>query len=266
MDNYTVLLAKPEIGDLNVLAGVFETVRGVTRNDGMLLARQCWGFLAENVSIEEADKVVKICRDSGIEVLVVPAEKISAVPKYETFTKADCRLDGLIYTLEPKEGALRQDIVLWDKVLVASAAPVKEQKITVKVTKEGPSMVARAASMGVMMTTGVPLKIGKTKEVKKESVEFEIIFYLELYFDAPPFRVRMRSDKFDFSYLGARKGYATLVNFGLLLADIDSLAPKAVKNRGFKGILKKETLSFMGYDSVDYFDKECRWLITLAKK
>ena len=117
-----------------------------------------------------------------------------------------------------------------------------------------------------MMVTGLPLGMGKSKEVKKTVQETELFLYADVFADAAdgPRRLHVAADKFDFSAaLGEARRPDQLGNFRLLLQVLDQRAGAALRNHGVRGFLSGAPLTALGYDTPEDYEKELRWLLTL---
>lgn len=259
-EGYCVLIGKPEIPDLKKLADALEEFHRIPEDDAIRMARKAWGFAGEHLTEERACLLAGKCREAGIETVVLDSALLAKFPAEKNFTQAVVKPEGFKYTLETKEPGF----VSWENLLLASAAPVKEEIITTQIIQDGPSGSQKMINMGIMAVTGLPLGFGKKNETKKETRIFEFYFYLELFFSAPPYRIRMRNDLFDYSYLAGRKEYSSQLNFRNFIDDLRVAAPDAIVNTGFRAIQDKKPLQFLAYASLDCLEKESRWLLTIT--
>jgi hypothetical protein len=115
-----------------------------------------------------------------------------------------------------------------------------------------------------MAVTGLPIGLGKTKEVTKEVAGSELSFYMDLVLRGSSARLRLASGNFDFSGLKEKKTYSSQVNFRVLCAELAAFAPGAWKNSGLLEMLAGRPLSTLPYDSLDDLEKETLRL-TLAE-
>jgi hypothetical protein len=258
---YSVLIAKPELPALRKLADALEEFHRIPEDEAIQLARRAWGFAGENLTEERAGLLAGKCKEAGIETLILDSAAVASLPVEKNFVKAAVKPDGLDYTLETKE----QGFAPWESAALVAAAPIKEETITVQTVKEGPSGAQRMASLAIMSVTGLPIGFGKKKETRKETRSFELYFYLELFFPVPPHRLKMRNDIFDYSYLEGRKEYSSQLNFRIFLEDLRMAASKADFNMGAGEILNKKPLNLLTYDSLDFLEKEARWLLTIKR-
>lgn len=259
-EGYSVLIARPEAFDRKKLASALEEFHRIPEDEAIQLARRAWGFAGENLPRERALVLADKCAENGLEAVTVDSKEVFSLPAEKIFTRAEVKPEGLNYTLETKEPGFAS----WENVILLAAAPVKEEKITQQTVNEGPSGLERLSKAALMAVTGIPLGTGKTKEAKKEKKEYELVFYLEIFSTDSPFRLRMRSDSFNYSYLGKRKEYSSQLNFRAMLEDVSASALKSLKNRGLNAVINKEHLSMLGYDSLSDLEKEARWLLTVA--
>src|SRR5207237_9314160 len=98
---------------------------------------------------------------------------------------------------------------------------------------EGPGAGDRALNMGILLATGLPIKVGKKERVVEKTVEStDLVFFVDLVFKDPALRLRVDAQNFDFSCLKERKLYNVLGNLRLFVADLVKAAPGAYQNRG----------------------------------
>jgi hypothetical protein len=149
-------------------------------------------------------------------------------------------------------------------LVLVSAAGITLTTTTTKTTKEGPSAAQKILSTGILLTTGLPIKIGgKERVVEKTQQQSELVFYLDLYYGQPLRRRRIDAQHFDYSFLKERKLYFVLGNFKLVLGDLLAAAPAAWRNHGAKVLLEGKPVQTMGYESLADLEREARWLLTL---
>ena len=258
-DNFYVILSRPQLPDAGLLAGILMKFLNVTRFEADIAARRCLGFVASKISKESAESLEKECLQNGIGVKVIPGSRVAVLPRAVDCARADFSRDKFTCSLNEKESITSA----WDDLVLAGAARISEEKTKTVTEKQGPSRMQKTMSSLIFATTGIPIPTGRTKEVTKTVREETVAVYLELFTGNPLRRIRINPEHFNFSYLAGRKGYASAVNFNLMVADVDSFASNALKTRGFTSIIKKEPLSMQLYDSFKSFEKELTWLLTL---
>jgi hypothetical protein len=119
--------------------------------------------------------------------------------------------------------------------------------------------------LGVMMVTGIPMGMGKGKDVKKITQETELYLHLDVFIEEAGVlrRLHVNANQFNFSSLGNVQLTGGLVNFRLLLQTLDRHAGSVVRNRGFWGFLSNRPLSGLGYETRADYEKELRWLLSI---
>jgi len=122
-----------------------------------------------------------------------------------------------------------------------------------------------------MAVTGLPIGMGKSKEVKKEIKSSELSFYMDIILrtnDPGPqtIHLRLSSGDFDFSCLKENKTYSSQLNLRLMCAKLSAFAPHAMKNAGLTAILESKPLTPLPYDTMDDFEKEILRLLIISKK
>jgi hypothetical protein len=241
---FHVLLARGEGRDPMALARVLAGMRGTPVHDQVLAAKRSWGIVGEDLSEAQAREMAKELRGAQMECLVCSRSALVALPEAEPARKIG-------------------DFVATPPAVIAAAGVTVTSKSTRKVN-EGPSPAQKAVSTAIMLSTGLPLKIGgKKRAVQKTETQQDLVFCVDLLYEDPPRRQRIVASEFDYSFLGARKLYQALGNCKLLLGELVSKAPQAWQNHGTRILTQSQPVNLMGYGSFDDLEREERWLLTL---
>lgn len=257
---FAVILEKPEHLVLPAIGQILSWFRKVPLQDAQRDARYCWGILAEDLDRKSADDLVARLKEAGLGGLAVSKEALERPAKPQLLSKAHWEAEGL--RVEFREGGGTASALFSRLVVIAAAGFNQATTVTIKEV-QGPSAGQQAMNMGVMMATGLPIKIGKQKkEVEREVETTDLVFYMDLILDDPAARWRVDAQNFDFSLLKERKQYAVLANFRILLEDMAAKAPKALRSRGAKVLLDKKPVREMGYTCLEDLERESRWLLS----
>lgn len=255
-----LLCAAETLPDAAGLAAAVAAVLGVPLPDAAAALRHGWGFVAEDASPGEAEKLLAACAAAGIELLALPAP---AAPLAEPLKVKKLVLEAGAIGYE-KSGALFR--LAAADIRVVSAAPVKRTRTKTVKTSEGPSAGERAVRMGVMAVTGLPIGLGKSKEVSKTVSSTESGFRLGLL-AADGTRLRADAEDFDFSCLGPEKTYSGQTNLRLLALKLAALCGAAFFNAGLRAMRESKPLSTLPYEGEEDLDKEefRLWLARTAR-
>lgn len=259
-EKFLVLAESERLPDFTLVTEIIANFLKLNRGEAARAARYSWGFLGEDLDEAKAQELLRLCAVYGVETVKLPASELPKLEAPLRVTKLALEQDDLIYT-EPNG---ESDTLPKENVLALSAAPIKAETSRTVTAKEGPSMQERAVRLGIMAVTGLPIGMGKSKEVKKEIKSSETSFYMDLVLKNGG-RLRFCSDDFDFSCLAAEKTYASQLNFRLMAARLAAFAPKALKNAGLWAIIESKPLSTLPYDSLEDFEIESLRLLTLAR-
>ena len=241
---FALILRDRESRDPMVLAKALAAARETPVQDQVLSAKAAWGIVAEDLSEPEARTLAQALRSSGIACGVGPTAALAALPAVERAG-----------TLDALPSA--------DPVLVAVAG-ITVTTTTTRKEKKGPSSGQKLASTAIMMTTGLPIKIGGRKgSVEKSQEEQSLAFFADLYYEDPSRRLQIDGSRFDFSCLGQRMLYQAQGNLKLLIGDLVQAAPEAWLNHGTQVLLEGRPIRTMGYRSLEDLEREARWLLTL---
>ncbi len=242
---YAVLIGKPEDLKPVELARALARHKKVPEHDLAGAAKRCWGIVEEDASEAAAKELAGALTAAKISALAVPKTLLEELPPA---AKAP-----LLAPFKP------------ERLKLLAAAGFKETTMRTVTTTEGPDPTQRAIGLGITMMTGMPTGIGKAKkEVQKNVESTELVFFLDLVLSDPMERLRIDAQDFDFSCLGAKKGYSAIVNFRQLLYDLSDASRGAVRNRGTTILLEQRPVREMGYESLSDLDRESRWLLTLS--
>ena len=245
-ERFSVLLTDRTARDPMALAKALAAARKTPVQDQVAIARKSWGVIAENLSSDEAQGLSKSLQASGIPSVVCLSSSMPALPPAEPVTTAPPLLAA--------------------KPVLIAAAAITITTTTTKITKEGPGAASKILSAGILLTTGLPIKIGgKERTVEKKQEHSDLQFYLDLLYANPTRRVRVDAQNFDYSFLKERKLYQVLGNFKLLLGDAAKFALDAWQNHGTQVLLKGAPIQTMGYQTLSDLDRESRWLLTLRQ-
>jgi hypothetical protein len=82
---------------------------------------------------------------------------------------------------------------------------------------------------------------------------------------APPRRLTLACDEFDYSGLGAVKTLSSFDNFRILLEELTARAFGAPRNPFLQALTGKKTLVGLKHPSADAYEKELVWLLTILR-
>lgn len=247
---FLVITAGEKLPEQPVLAQVLGLAFSLDRDTAAARARRCWGVLGRGLEEAAAAELELRCAEFGVEILKFPASP-PPLPAPEQVKKA--AFENGIFSFYAAGAACTAAAA---DVQVIAAAPIKEGFFkTVKQT-EGPSSQEKAVRFGIMAVTGLPIGLGKSKEVKKEVKSFDLAFYLDILLSRPPRRLRFNSGAFDFSCLQEKKTYSSQINFRLLAGELAAFAPDAFRNTGLLAMLAGGPLTTLPYDSLSDLETE----------
>ena len=259
---FSLLLSDPVSPESRLIAEALAKFLNVPFLDAMHKAKHAWGVLSEGMDETAAQELKTFFAGSGVSCLVVPDSTLVSLPPAQMITKGEFSSEGIRVPMKPGEVALFR----WDRLRVIGAAGFNETTTRTVQKESGPSMGQKALSLGILMSTGIPLSVGgKKKKVEKIEQREEQVFFLDLLYDHPPFRLRIDARYFDYSFLKERKAYNAFGNFRILVEDVVRLAPPAFQSRGARVLSQGKPASGMGYESLDDLERECRWLAALKR-
>lgn len=257
---YSVILAKPEGVDRKILIQVFREYSRINPNVSEISAKNSAGFIAEKINKEEVLALGKICSNLDVGIFIVSDAQVAALPEPTVCKSIKCLPEDFQYSVD---GASFSSVP-WDQIAIVCAGSIEEEKINTSTKKEGPSALKKASSLALTAMTGIPISAGKTREVIKKIKQTFFNNYLELIIQTEiHVRLKMNQESLDYSYLGHRREYSSLLNFRTALEDINIFVANGLKNQVFLSILKREATSLHRYEDYRFFEKELRWLLTI---
>lgn len=260
-DTHAVLLEGPHQLQQGVLADVLSKFKKIPFHDGAHLARLSWGFVAESLSLAEAENLVTLLRKSGLNGVIKEQTDFPALPSAVPIASVQFSNDYLSFVIKNTSTVN----VSWAKLKVIAAAAFKTSTRKEVKVQEGPSAGQKLASAGIMMATGLPISIGPKKQVVvKQTDQIELLMYLDLMTLDPWARYRVDAAAFDFSFLKERMEMGGPANFKIFVTDLTKKAPNARRNKGTEGLLSNVPVAGWGYQSLADLDRECHWLQCLC--
>ena len=242
-ERFAVILKRHDQRDPLAVAKALAALRKTPLQDQISAAKKGWGIIAQDIVAEEANVLVEGLAACGLESLCLPTASLIQLP--------------------PAEPARRFEAALANHLVLVCAAGITVTSTTTKTTQEGPSAAQKILSTGILLTTGLPIRIGgKTRAVEKTQQHSDLAFYLDLLYEQPLRRRRIDAQHFDYAYLKERKLYYVLGNFKQLVGDLVQSAPEAWRNHGARVLLDNKPMQTMGYESLADMERETRWLLT----
>ena len=118
--------------------------------------------------------------------------------------------------------------------------------------------------------TGVSIKKLGTLDILEKIVEARYsrdksatLYAADIIALEPMRRFRIDAQDFNYACLKDRKGYNAFNNFRLLISDLALKSPSCQRNAGIKVLVDARPIHEMAYDSMDAYEREIRWLLTI---
>jgi len=251
----TLVLASPELLHTPEVTGALAKFWKIPLMDAAHRARRCWGFVGEDLPQGQTDGLCAALAEAGVASLRL--SELRSLPEARPVAGMSFGPDAI--SLRPEE------VLPFARIAIVSAAAIEVTEVRKTTVKEGPTAAQKAVRAGIMLTTGLPIGLGKSKEVVKEQKSTDLLFFMDIVARDPWARWRVDAQRFDYSCLGQEKALGGMVNFRLLLSRLAKSAPVAVRNKGCRVLLGGQPVSSMGYESIEDLDKELRWLVNLAR-
>jgi len=226
VNRYAVILKN--ISDLQPqkLAPPMSRALKVALYDAARQSRMHRGIPAKNLDEEAAKGLVSEFEAAGIDSTVVPEEFIASIPEARRIKKLEITASGLIVFTDDEKEELK-----WAEIDVISAVSSEKRETRTTVRQISPGMGKKIVGLGILMTTGIPLKMGKTRKVEKTESTTKLEHFAELFAGNPSRRFRIDAENFDFTCLKEKIFPDIYSNFTLLLTELAKMFPHALLNR-----------------------------------
>jgi hypothetical protein len=217
------------------------------------------GVLATGLSSVEGQALKAVLLEQNIPVLLVPEKSFLSVSAPVFTSGLDPDGQHLTFRFPQK-----QVIATWSELKVISLLCVKTPSSKIIKEKQGPSVQEKFIKTGILLTTGVPLPMSRSKEVEKIVTVSDTDFFVDILLAKEPTRIRLDPDQIFFDFLGKEKSMTALENLRTTVKQIISKAAQAKRNPAIETWLNNQPLASFVRESEPEFDEECRWLWALA--
>ncbi len=254
-DNNLVFVTEEKLPPAKAMAEAVASAQGLIFYEAMAMVVKNYGFLGENLSIEKAQDTVKACEKIGVKTAIISSDYIPLLKAALDVKKAVFSDSYLLYENQNKQ--LESNL---NNLKVIAYAPLLSETIKIVKEKQGPSAGEKAMRLGIMMTTGLPIGLGKGKELSKEIHQRETTLYMDLIFE-DGIRLRINSEHFDFSCLDEQKTYSSYINFKNLCIKMAKSSPSAWKNSALFDLLSGAMSPTLKYENISDLEKEEKRLL-----
>lgn len=259
--NYAVLLAGDAALRPADLARALAAARQVPVLDLMGPMRRAWGIVEEGVTKGAAEETARVLGAAGLEALAVPAELLEDLPPPQRATRLAFSAGDLAYA--EREAPERR--AAWKRLGLVAAAALTQATPPAAAAGDPAAAAKKLIKTGITLMTGMPTSLGLApKPVERTAAVVEQVYVVDLLLKDPAERLRIEGGRFDFSCLGARKGYNILANVKVLVGQLAAAAPAAALSVGARVLLEGRPLREMGYEGLADLEREERWRLTLA--
>jgi hypothetical protein len=250
---HAVLQKTLEVLPLEKREPLLQLAREALHRGGGRINREYVGILAEDVPLARAQQLANELRAVGVETQLRAMKQLVPNPRAVQIHNADCVLRGFVL-----QDAMGGELVLpWDKKLMMCAVAIKQE------VKEQQTVIADSPSRDVGAVFMAPRGFGSLRPgyrpvaTTRTVTRTVILWVLDIYTLTAMPHVRIIHNKFNYDYLGERKGVDGRQNFRLMAQDLDRFAPKAARNEAFDEFVRGGELPL--YESIKRFDEENRW-------
>jgi hypothetical protein len=255
---YFVVLKSIDHFDVPSLADILSRTLGIHRMDAATQLKRSWGLIYRTQVIEEAEELQEALEHAEIETFLLPSSKLRKPPQPTVLTTANPRNDGMAFHDKGYEKFLK-----WSDVGLVCAGEIEE---TVQTTERLPpdgKAKKWLLRTGLTPVTAAAIQYERSEitEVTKHTTESSC--YLDLIARDDHDSVRILGHSFDYSCLGNKMVYNTLVNFKTLVLDIGAFLPDATKNQGMRAMETRTASQGSKYGSLNDFENEKLWLMQL---
>lgn len=263
---FQVVLTKPEHFDLQKLSEILSQIQKQPRADITPKVRAQWGMIHKTDSMEEATTLQKALAQAGVETTIVDHAQMKSLPSPKRVRHIKFSPEGLL--VEPDTD---NQLVPWQAFVLFCAGQCEQSQVVTGSKHFDYQQASRNVVKGTMklgivgLGNAVAKSAGKRASLgTKRREEIQIEYYLDLMGKEPAPNLRIVGSGFDYSCLGAKKGYNISQNFRTLVCEIAGFVPDILKGRGVRAAVTEPTLQNFKYDSSKNYDQERLWLFQLV--
>jgi hypothetical protein len=249
--SYAVLFRESPLERLDALAPIVRDVYGITDFDARAKIRRGWGFLERNATSEQAQRVAA----SVPGCVAIANQDLRELSEPHVMTGFSFAEEGLV-----PDGA---NLIAWSDIWILAAGGVAEEVVRRETTGKEAGAGKMMLGLGVFLVTGIPMGLfgGQKKEVKTVKSNRWLTFGSIVTRAGEQFAIAL--DHFNFSGLGAKKQLQAIVNFRILLTELQQRTPARL-NYGAHFVLTSQPLSLANYTSLSEYETELRWLLNAS--
>jgi len=252
---FNVIIKEEKIPKLQIIANIISEFNGITNYEAIQKANKISGFIGEGLSEEDAKKLISICEKNRISTIKIPEDEMPKIKNPININSIIINPEKIEFNGEIHLSCNKEDIV------IITYIPLKYIQSKQIISREGPSATQKIIRLGIMATTGIPIGLGKNKEIKKEIKNTEITLYMDIILKDET-HLRMNSDHFDFSFLKDEKTYSSQINFKIMSKKIALICPKALKNPALYDLIENK-ISNIQYETFSEIEKEILRLLII---
>jgi len=249
--SYSVLFRQFPLDQLDALAPIVRQVYGIADFDARAKIRRGWGFLERHATAEEAQRVAGAVPGC----IAIDDEQLRQLAEPRPMTGLAFTETGIV-----PDGA---NEIAWNDVAIVAAGGLAEEVVRRETTGKDAGIGKMAMGLGVFLVTGIPLGLfgGKKQETKPVKSNRWLTFGSLVTWQGEQFAIAL--DHFSFSGLGEKKQLQAIVNFRVLIAELQQRT-SARLNHGARFVLASQPLSLANYTSLSEYESELLWMFNTA--
>jgi hypothetical protein len=228
----------------------FRAIKGYTDADANKVAREAYGVLVRNLTLEHATAMQQTMAAQGTTTKVIPQEDIPRLPDPKVTRRVELAEIGLVVF----DSVGRQSVLAWEHLAVIAAGLVPKVEMVKFETSETQIVVGGPAY--------IQTKTIKSVAHKLQSDHRRLLHLLE---DGNAVRVEIDMDTLFYKYAMPDAPADPNQHFGELVRRLAERAPGASLNRGAAQLQAGETFP-IPYASKATFADECTWLMWMATR
>lgn len=232
------------------LQRAFRAVRFLTANDAHTLARDGYGILVKNLTIEDATALQRALHTEGVETEVVEQHLLPVLPATKFLTRLDCRPEAMML-YDPLGRSFQ---VEWRHIMMIAAGSVSLSDF---------ERIEQTERVVKYNAQGDPYMDTQSDTIFRETTNRHLL--VEIILTRSVQRYSITADKFNFSYLGGRRTKSLPANFTRLVRDLIQFVPQAALNHGAQ-VLRDGAAEVTAYPSKNAFTEEIIWMLWQMKK
>lgn len=240
--------------DIEAVGKALDAVPWLVRADAPTLVRRAFGVLADRLSRADAEALQQALAGLGARVEIVDQAWLH-LPQPTPCRGAEVSRAGFM----PRDLHGRAGLVPWRRILLLAAGRFTSTRRAPAAMTDSDIALMRERGWSRQSSLRTVARSMSAARYSYTDQEIEEVV-LDVITDEPR-RYRIHSDRFDYGYLGSRRGHSAAQNFPLLVRDVIDHATGAAHTQGIAPMARGAQTPPVRYPGPLQLNRECTWTL-----